>query len=246
MKILFLFASFFYVVYGYADSFSECIGQPNGVRLPGQTCNQFILCDSQSGLTLTCRATEPHFDRCEQRCVDNPDVCDITSCDGDPPTSTTSTTIFTPPTVPAGCPIPCDNLPHTCTCRQQWRCINAVCQCDPNISCFLTRAQCMADSQCGGANGCPERCECIDDNTCICNKDTQCPFNNLQCNARCGCVDNCDCRQGDLRCFCHENCLCDESQSCPFPPRECQAACQCEQQCVCNGNMCMCDSGIDC
>lgn len=57
-------------------------GQPNGIRLPGPTCNQFFLCDSNTGIILTCRATEPHFDRCEQRCVDNPLVCDITTCGG--------------------------------------------------------------------------------------------------------------------------------------------------------------------
>ncbi|CAG9804521.1 unnamed protein product [Chironomus riparius] len=255
MKTKFLLSLLFYFVYGSDDfprtldisPINECMGQPNGIRLPGPTCNQFFLCDSNTGIILTCRATEPHFDRCEQRCVDNPLVCDITTCGGDTPTTTLATTTrFIPPTVPPGCPVPCENLPHTCPCSQQWRCINGVCQCDPNISCFITKAQCLADSQCGGTNGCPERCECIDENSCICNKNTQCPFNILQCSARCGCQENCDCIQSNLRCFCHENCQCNEPQDCPFTPKECSELCSCEQQCVCNGNMCRCDSAVSC
>ncbi|KAL7034726.1 hypothetical protein ACKWTF_008080 [Chironomus riparius] len=125
MKTKFLLSLLFYFVYG-SDDFpraldispsNECMGQPNGIRLPGPTCNQFFLCDSNTGIILTCRATEPHFDRCEQRCVDNPLVCDKTTCGGDTPTTTLATTTrFIPPTVPAGCPVPCENLPHTCTC----------------------------------------------------------------------------------------------------------------------------------
>ncbi|XP_070502076.1 uncharacterized protein [Chironomus tepperi] len=70
----------------HASPRSECIGQPNGTQLPHPiNCNQFILCENNIGLTLTCRTSHPHFDRCNHRCVDDVFVCMITNC-GDAPT----------------------------------------------------------------------------------------------------------------------------------------------------------------
>lgn len=52
------------------------------MRLPTANCQQFILCDGGQGLTLSCRTTEPNFNRCTQRCEIDTGVCQITDCGG--------------------------------------------------------------------------------------------------------------------------------------------------------------------
>ncbi|CAH1734804.1 unnamed protein product [Chironomus riparius] len=86
---------------------SDCLGVPNGAQLPHPVnCNQFILCENNIGLTLTCRSSHPHFDRCSGRCVDDILVCMITDCNGapNPPPTPTDPPIDPPVTQPPTTP----------------------------------------------------------------------------------------------------------------------------------------------
>lgn len=256
MKFLYILPMICCAVYGFrfkdllsnhidVSPHNQCAGQPDGMRLPHPSnCQQFILCDGQVGLTLSCRASEPHFNRCNQRCVNDINAC-TADCNGGgevtpPPTQTT--TRFVPPTVPVRCPIPCENVPNTCECDERWTCISGKCQCDTNIQCPMTKEDCLAKAGCGGSNGCAERCDCIDDNNCLCNMDVECGFAETECAKRCGCAGNCNCDGDPRTCVCNEVCSCIQPPLvCPFAPSDCIQRCECQQRCLCNGNVCTCD-----
>ncbi|KAL7014084.1 hypothetical protein ACKWTF_015732 [Chironomus riparius] len=268
MKFLFIISMIFCAVNGFrfkdvisdhidVSPHNECANQPNGMRLPHADCNRFILCDSQAGLVLSCRAAEPNFDRCSQRCVYDPLVCTITDCNGgggevtsttvtNEPPITTTTTRFTPPTVQAVCPIPCtsENMPTSCDCIERWICVGVTCQCNANIPCPMSNEDCMALPECGG--DCPERCVCETPENCQCDTELQCPFAETECVARCGCGTDCNC-ETPTTCACNDVCNCPQPPNvCPFAPVDCIARCGCNERCICNGNVCTCDTETHC
>ncbi|XP_070508736.1 protein draper-like [Chironomus tepperi] len=263
MKFLYILSMIFCVAHGFRfrdllahhkdiSPHNECSDQPNGTRLPHASCNHFILCDGGSGLVLSCRASEPNFNRCEQRCVNDRDVCDITDCNGDggqpqptsptPPASTT--TRFDPPTVQVRCPTPCElvPMPDSCGCAERWTCISGTCQCNTNIPCPMTLEECMEEPGCGGTGGCAARCLCEPEDTCFCDAEVECGFPQDQCAVRCGCAGNCNCGDDPENCVCNEVCSCIQPPLvCPFEPTLCDERCGCEERCLCNGNVCVCD-----
>ncbi|KAL7014086.1 hypothetical protein ACKWTF_015733 [Chironomus riparius] len=171
----------------------DCAQAGNGAKLPVlNDCNKFVLCDGNYNITLTCRLSEPHFNRCTSSCVDDLTICSVTSCDSDLTTTTTTTpsnvdstttstittttttpvtttTKFSPPTVPSATTTGAVPPPAACT---------------DNASCA---GQCPSPS-------CDEQCECNTDlGTCSANTAITCPFD---CVAECGCTENCDCTSG--------------------------------------------------
>ncbi|XP_070509047.1 integumentary mucin C.1-like [Chironomus tepperi] len=105
MKLLIILPILVSLCYGfnqYSNNFEDivpsaiiydCANASDGAKLPfAGDCTKFVLCDGIYNITLTCRSTEPHFNKCTASCVDDMAVCNLFTCESDTTTSTTTTT----------------------------------------------------------------------------------------------------------------------------------------------------------
>ncbi|XP_070502075.1 integumentary mucin A.1-like [Chironomus tepperi] len=232
-----------------------CTGVADGTKLPDTTdCGHFYLCDTGMSLRLACRTTDPHFDRCNEICVNDPSVCALTSCPGvtEAPT-TTGTTTTTTTTTTSTTTTPTTTTPTTTTTTTTTTSpapapdttTKFIPPTVPTI-CVPDCADSLATSTCE----CEDQWTCLGNNVCGCDTNIACPLTASDCALpeNCGCAARCDCPEADV-CFCREE---NKGIQCPFDDLagECLINCGCQKNCNCTDTTaktgCTCNATCSC
>ncbi|CAG9811286.1 unnamed protein product [Chironomus riparius] len=209
--------------------FNSCAGIADGTRLRIESnCNAFTLCDSGYGLNLTCRLSEPDFDWCTGKCVNDKSVCTQTSCS----TDTTTTTVAGDTTTTTSTTTTASTTTSTTPAAVTTTTTTSKTTTPFNIPTVPTVCSPVCDTSLCVAPGCPEQMVCKIGNVCECDSTIMCPTDLDTCSLpeNCGCASNCECSDPDTNLLC--TCIEKDTSVCTFDREtQCVEKCGCDYRC---------------